>query len=439
MVGPHRPGKRFKEDELESFFDGQTGRDGSYLKVNLKEGTSFSSRGWPWIQAGIRSVIGQGKVEKANILRDGTLLIKTKNKAQTDKFVKVTEILGVKCEVKRDEKLNVSRGTIHAYDLTDLSEAEVVQWLSEFGVTHAKRFTRKVRGTRREENTPTLLLTFDKPSCPTKIELDYTTYHVKKYVPNPLICYQCGKFGHPSASCGNDPKCLKCGEDKHSSETECEEKCLNCAQLGHSCLSRQCEMWQKEKAICTLKVEREIPFGQARKIYENLHHPPVLQGYADAVRMHSPSQQNKPETPDRMEKLEQRMNEMSNLLAQMAKQLDSVTKAMTKDDDQNDTRSVPVSEKEKPMHDKDEAAQGCESTGTKEQRKERGRPPNKVGVGKKPATKNAGKTKEKEGTTGRMDTDDVNDGAEPSQIVGKHRPERAASVSGSVTRRSWTE
>ena len=373
MVGPHRPGKRLREDELESFFDGKLGRDGSYLKVTLTEGNPFSSRGWPWIQAGIRSVLGQGKVEKANILRDGSLLLKTKNKDQTEKFEKVTELLGVKCEVKRDEKLNVSRGTIHAYDLTDLSEGEVVQWLSEFGVTHAKRFTRKVRG--REENTPTLLLTFDTPSCPTKIELDYTTYHVKRYVPNPLICYQCGKFGHPSARCGKDPKCLRCGEGKHSGD--CDEKCLSCSQLGHSCLSRKCEVWQREKDICALKVEREIPFGQARKLYENIHHPPVLQGYSDAVRLPSLEKQSNPEMPDRLEKLEQRMNEMSSLLAQMAKQLDSVTKAMTNSDDHDDGRFV--SEMDKQTHDKDDGAQGSESTVPKEQRKERGRLAVKVG------------------------------------------------------------
>ena len=29
------------------------------------------------------------------------------------------------------------------------------------------------------ENTPTLLLTFNKQTCPHKIELDYVTYHVR--------------------------------------------------------------------------------------------------------------------------------------------------------------------------------------------------------------------------------------------------------------------
>ena len=212
MTGRKRP----RPEELDSFFKDKVGKDGSYLRLTLKGEKTFRNKGWPWTQAGLRNVIGREKVEKATILRDGCLLLKTKTQTQTEKILRLTSFLGDDCEVKRDEKLNVSRGTIHAYDMIDLSEEEVVHWLSEFGVTHAKRITRKVGGS--VENTPTLLLTFQSPSCPAKIELDYTTYHVKQHVPNPLICYRCGKFGHPEVKCTNDQKCLNCGDNKHAGD-----------------------------------------------------------------------------------------------------------------------------------------------------------------------------------------------------------------------------
>lgn len=317
MVVQSRPWKRLRSDEVEQFFDGPLNETGSYLKVYLRSGKSIRSKGWPWIQAGLRKVLGQDRVEKAKILRDGSLLLKTKNQTQTDKLLKTTALMGEECDIKRDVKLNVSRGTIHAYDLIDLTEDEVVHWLAEFDVTAAKRFTKRVGD--QVENTPTILLTFDKPTCPSKLVLDYVTYHVKKHVPNPLICFRCGNFGHPEARCMNERKCLDCGNPIH--DGTCERKCLNCGQVGHSCRSRECPTWIKEKDICALKVEYEIPYGEARRRYEESHQPPALQAYADVVRTPSASRQGDCDLKEKVEKLEKKIDDMTKMLFQVTEQL----------------------------------------------------------------------------------------------------------------------
>ena len=201
MDGPTRPVKRVRQDE--SFFAQQSTDLGSFLRVALKSGKPFRSKGWPWVQVGVRGILGGvEKVEKAVLLADGCLLVKTKNQKQTEKFLKATFFGEEECEVVRDSKLNQSKGVIFAHDLIDLSEEEVVGWLREFGVVGANRLTRKNDG--KEENTPTLLLTFNRPTCPTKMELDYITYHVKLHIPNPLMCFGCGQFGHPELGCKKD-------------------------------------------------------------------------------------------------------------------------------------------------------------------------------------------------------------------------------------------
>ena len=266
MAG-NRPGKRHRgEDVTEQFFGNYVG-SGSYLKVTLRSGKPLKSKGWPWVQAGLRGVLGSEKVEKASFLRDGSLLVKTKSEGQTEDLISVSQFMGEDCEVTRDPRLNTSRGTIHAYDLQDLSEEEIVRWLSEFGVVQAKRFTKKEDG--KVVQTPTILLTFDMPSCPGKIQLDYVTYHVKKHVPNPLMCPQ--------------KRCLDCGEPNH--EGECAMKCMSCGETGHTCRSFKCPKWQKEKEICRLKVEHEVSYAEARRQYETSHQPPRLQPYAEVVRV----------------------------------------------------------------------------------------------------------------------------------------------------------
>ena len=231
----------------------------------------------------VRGIIGDQKVQKASLQSDGSLLIRTNNDKQTDKLLKATFFGAKECEISRHSRLNTSRGAIHAFDLIELTEDEVVGWLQEFGVIAAKRFTRRVDG--RVENTPTILLTFNKPTCPIKIELDYVTYHVRRHIPNPLICHKCGKFGHAELRCNAEAVCLNCGERRR--EGSCQAKCVNCGKSWHSCKSRDCSLWKKEREICELKVDRDISYAHTRRIYDQALQTPMIRPYASVVRSQS--------------------------------------------------------------------------------------------------------------------------------------------------------
>ena len=139
MVGS-RLGKRHRGEDITEEFFGENVKTGSYLKIILTGDKPLRSKGWPWVQAGLRQVFEKDKLEKATFLRDGSLLVKTKNEVQTAKLLSVNQMLGESCEVIRDQTLNTSKGTIHEYDLLDLSEDDIVQWLKDFGVVGAKRF-----------------------------------------------------------------------------------------------------------------------------------------------------------------------------------------------------------------------------------------------------------------------------------------------------------
>ena len=131
MAAPDRPVKRGRPDEL-FFVPRDSDNSGSYIRVALKSGKPLRSKGWPWIQAGVRGILGGSeKVEKASFLADGCLLVKTKDHRQTEKFLKSTFLGEEQCEAVKDSRLNQSRGTIHAADLIELSEDEVVHWLED--------------------------------------------------------------------------------------------------------------------------------------------------------------------------------------------------------------------------------------------------------------------------------------------------------------------
>ena len=310
-MAPSRAMKRTRaDDRIQNFWDDDQSDTGTYLLVRLRSGQTLKSRGWPYVQQCIRGILGAQKVQKASFQSDGSLLLKTTNDTQTEKLLKATHFGAEECEVLRDARLNRSRGTIHAYDLIELSEEEVVGWLKDFGVVAAKRFMRTVGG--HTENTPTLLLTFNRPTCPNKLEFDYITYHVRRHIPNPLICHKCGRFGHTEVRCRADAVCLNCGGEKH--DGQCQAKCISCGNTDHSCRSRQCSVWKKEREICELKVEKDISYAHARRLYQENHQTPVMRPYAAVVR--SPSEAPNQDTVlrDRVEKLEQKVDRMLTLL-----------------------------------------------------------------------------------------------------------------------------
>ena len=118
--------KRVRTEDLFSTQPAR-GHSGSYLRLALTSGTAFRSKGWPWVQMCMRGILGgKERVEKANMLADGSMIVKTQNHKQTEKLMKAKKFGDEDCEVVSDPKLNSSRGTITAYDLLELTESEVV-------------------------------------------------------------------------------------------------------------------------------------------------------------------------------------------------------------------------------------------------------------------------------------------------------------------------
>ena len=93
----------------------------------------------------------------------------------------------------------------------------------------------------------------------------YLRVKVNRYIPNPLMCFECQKFGHSYKFCKNEAICHRCG-GKHTQES-CNNaaKCTNCSG-PHSASSRECPVWLREKEVERVKAENNISFPHARQI-----------------------------------------------------------------------------------------------------------------------------------------------------------------------------
>ncbi|GBN04957.1 hypothetical protein AVEN_183222-1 [Araneus ventricosus] len=92
---------------------------------------------------------------------------------------------------------------------------------------------------------------------------------VRTYIPNPLRCFKCQRFGHSKSSCRGTLTCARCAEVGHESN-DCTrtEKCVNC-KGEHTSFSRNCFAWKQEKEIITTKIKKQISYQEARKLVKS--------------------------------------------------------------------------------------------------------------------------------------------------------------------------
>ena len=169
-----------------------------------------------------------GDVKSAKKLRSGAVLVEVSSKQQADNALKMTTWVDVPIKVTPHRSLNSSKGVIRSRDLRDCDEAEVLDALRAEGVTHVKHLTSKRDGAVFPTNT--FILTFNRPKPPQYVKAAYLVIPVETFVPNPLRCFNCQRFGHGKTNCNRPAMCAKCGKEGHN-DAECRESahCCNCS------------------------------------------------------------------------------------------------------------------------------------------------------------------------------------------------------------------
>ena len=214
------------------------------------------------VQKGFQAVAGTLKSIKR--LRDRSFLVECGKRAQAQNLLRTNRFIDRPVWVSIHKTLNSSRGVIRCWDLADMSEVEIRDELKDQGVVGVNRVTLKEG---KVIPTNTLFLTFGSPELPKEITVGYLKVKVALFIPNPMRCFNCNKFGHTSQQCKVAAKCTGCGKDKHEGQCEGPKLCSNCNGPRASS-AKDCPVWQKEKEIQRVRVEKHISFPEARQLVE---------------------------------------------------------------------------------------------------------------------------------------------------------------------------
>lgn len=205
-----------------------------------------------------------GIVPNVKKLRSGCIQVEVSREAQATNLLKLNTFGGCAVKITPHRSMNSSKGVVRSLELSELSEQELLDGLADQGVTAAKHIYQKRDGNRQK--TRTVILTFSVSSLPNNIKAGYLNIKVEKFIPSPLRCFKCQKFGHHQTTCRHETVCAKCGLAAHGEEP-CGRPahCVNCSG-EHPAFYTTCPSWVKEKEICKIKTTQNISYPEARKL-----------------------------------------------------------------------------------------------------------------------------------------------------------------------------
>ena len=219
------------------------------------------------IEKQLNGIVGHPKQVKK--MKNGSLLVEVEKPAQSKNLLKTTTFFKIPVQCTPHNTLNTSRGVIRCPDLRGHPDNEILQELQEQHVREVKRI--KITKQQNIIDTNTFILTFSSPEPPKSIKIGYLKTPVENYIPNPMQCRKCQKFGHTQLKCRQtESRCAKCSNINTCPDiAHCpnDTKCCNCSG-NHVSFSKQCPKWQLEKQVLTIKHTQNITFQEARKAAE---------------------------------------------------------------------------------------------------------------------------------------------------------------------------
>lgn len=216
----------------------------------------------------LKTVTNNGSIT-CRTLKSGDILVKTENVKIAKSLITLTRITHANIEVTEHRTLNTCRGVVSAYELKYEEEDTLLEYLKSQNVTKIQFHMKNVGSERIKSGLA--FVTFGTNEPPEYLTIGCLKLKVRPYIPAPMRCFACHKFGHISKVCPiqSAPKCYNCNDNKHiqTRDEKCtrQPKCANCGSNEHNSYNRTCNELQRQVSIQTIKVTQKVSFSEAVK------------------------------------------------------------------------------------------------------------------------------------------------------------------------------
>ena len=254
------------------------------------------------IQNEVNKILGrQVKISKSGV----SLRISCENEAEKKKIRKHTtmcdyEVVYSDPYIKKQSSGNLKKGIIFGVD-TLIDDVDICE---AAGAQTAKRITKKTGG--RVIVTTQVILSYEH-ELPSHVFLGWSRHRVDAYIPDPLRCYHCQRYGHKAIHCNGKERCSICSESHpvqkcpqmNKNQDEKENKCANC-KGKHPASYRGCPNYKEAKVITRTQftAQTKITYSQAiKKVKESAESYADQNNDTSETRRVPPELLNKNSTP----------------------------------------------------------------------------------------------------------------------------------------------
>lgn len=248
------------------------------------------------LKAKIEQTSGSKKIQIKQIQNGQKLLVITENKKQATELLKLKSVQvqtgeEIKLTVTESIKTNSVQGVVYCRDMIQETDDVIIKEINDsnrgLNAIAIKRLKKKnLQG--EFYDTGTFFIQFHGKDLPQELNFAYLKIQMKEFVPPPLKCFKCHRFGHSSRFCSikdENAICVNCSDLKHTALQErCNRqmKCISCGSNEHNNASRLCHVYKKEMEIKEIMIKKKCTPLQARQI-----HREGITSYAQAVNRKS--------------------------------------------------------------------------------------------------------------------------------------------------------
>ena len=213
----------------------------------------------------------QGCYDTIKPSQNGDLLVRVNSLTMSEKLQKLKMIGKTKVEVTPNNHLNFCKGVVSSSEFKGISDTDLQTMFSPIAV-RVSRLTKKTKDGPIPSNS--LLFLFKASVLPKSVKFGYLSFRVKPFLPNPMRCFNCQRYGHSNTRCHKPRRCGQCGsEDRnHPDSRSCTEdpQCPHCGE-SHPVWTRSCEALIREKELLKIMTTYKQSRREAKATWESQH------------------------------------------------------------------------------------------------------------------------------------------------------------------------
>lgn len=164
----------------------------------------------------------------------------------------------------------------------DLTEADIIgssQVQGDIAINKVERMFYWDKNTQSRKPSHSIKIEFRCTSLPRAMILFYVRKEIQYYIPKPIICRKCLRYGHVDKICKAPTKiCINCTNETHAYSPDCDcmhcrklcqKQCKYCCTEEHNTMNPACPQMIKQQKIKNIMITQHKSFIEAKQITEN--------------------------------------------------------------------------------------------------------------------------------------------------------------------------